>query len=140
MVVRVADWQETCRRQDVPTLRNADSVQCDSLPSLYVVSNIIIPTHLPLAQFSLHGGLSLLLHLLFLGYNLHSKAGVNDGGAGGSNVEEGKPFDRYFVAAQMDIDVGESQLFYPHPPCLHLVTLFCNPMEIFGMIPDDWRV
>ena len=72
-------------------------------------------------------------------YAKHAKAGVNGGGAGGSNVEEGKPFDGYFVAAQMDIDVGVLQLFYPHPPGIHLVTLFCNPMEIFGMILDEWR-
>ena len=51
-----------------------------------------------------------------------------------------EPFDGYFVAARMDMDVCVLQLFYPRPPCLHLVTLFCNPMEIFGMIPDDWRV
>ena len=51
-----------------------------------------------------------------------------------------EPFDEYFVAAQMDIEVGVLQLFNPRPPGLHLVTLFCNPMEIFGMIPDEWRV
>ena len=28
-----------------------------------------------------------------------------------------EPFDGYFVAAQMDIDVGVLQLFYPRPPC-----------------------
>ncbi len=38
------------------------------------------------------------------------------GGGGGSNVEEGKLFDRYFVAARMDIDVDELQLFHPRPP------------------------
>ena len=27
-----------------------------------------------------------------------------------------EPFDGYFVAAQMDIDVGALQLFYPRPP------------------------
>jgi hypothetical protein len=33
---------------------------------------------------------------------------------------------------------GGREIFrYPPGPSFNLVTLFCNPMEIFGMIPDD---